>query len=52
VNEFPFCCHLASDEYEQLSSEVEAARICANKAWYCKTLGNDSLHLRVRVHPF
>ncbi|KAJ7042196.1 hypothetical protein C8F04DRAFT_1176369 [Mycena alexandri] len=42
VNEFPFCCHLVSDEYEQLSSEVfEAARICANKAF----------HLCVRMHP-
>src|ERR1700748_2175742 len=32
VDDFPFCCHLVSDEYEQLSSEaLEAARICANK---------------------
>jgi len=52
VDDFPFCAHLVSDEYEQLSSEaLEAARICANK--YCvKTSGKDSFHLRVRVHPF
>ena len=32
VDEFPYCVHLVSDEYEQLSSEaLEAARICANK---------------------
>ena len=52
VDEFPFCCHLVSDEYEQLSSEaLEAARICANK-YITKTSGKDSFHLRVRVHPF
>ena len=52
VDEFPFCCHLVSDEYEQLSSEaLEAARICANK-YVTKTAGKDSFHLRVRVHPF
>ena len=52
VDEFPFCCHLVSDEYEQLSSEaLEAARICANK-YVTKTSGKDSFHLRVRVHPF
>jgi len=52
VDDFPFCAHLVSDEYEQLSSEaLEAARICANK--YCvKSSGKDSFHLRVRVHPF
>ncbi|KEI39893.1 uncharacterized protein L969DRAFT_48182, partial [Mixia osmundae IAM 14324] len=52
VEDFPYCVHLVSDEYEQLSSEaLEAARICANK--YCtKTSGKDSFHLRVRVHPF
>ncbi|KAI0069773.1 ribosomal protein L10e [Panus rudis PR-1116 ss-1] len=43
VDEFPFCVHLVSDEYEQISSEaLEAARICTN----------NSFHLRVRVHPF
>jgi large subunit ribosomal protein L10e len=52
VDDFPFCCHLVSDEYEQLSSEaLEAARICANK-YVTKTAGKDSFHLRVRVHPF
>lgn len=52
VDEFPFCCHLVSDEYEQLSSEaLEAARICANK-YVTKTSGKDSFHMRVRVHPF
>jgi len=52
VEDFPFCCHLVSDEYEQLSSEaLEAARICANK-YVTKTSGKDSFHLRVRVHPF
>jgi Ribosomal protein L16p/L10e len=52
VDEFPFCCHLVSDEYEQLSSEaLEAARICANK-YVTKAAGKDSFHLRVRVHPF
>lgn len=52
VDDFPFCCHLVSDEYEQLSSEaLEAARICANK-YIVKTAGKDAFHLRVRVHPF
>ncbi|KAF8328199.1 60S ribosomal protein L10 [Cantharellus anzutake] len=52
VDDFPFCVHLVSFEYEQLSSEaLESARICANK--YCvKSAGKDSFHLRVRVHPF
>ncbi|KAL9701756.1 hypothetical protein quinque_005197 [Culex quinquefasciatus] len=32
VEDFPQCVHLASDEYEQLSSEtLEAARSCCNK---------------------
>ncbi|KAI9569173.1 ribosomal protein 10 large subunit [Boletus coccyginus] len=52
VDEFPFCYHLVSDGYEQLSSEaLEAARICANK-YVTKTSGKDSFHLRVLVHPF
>ncbi|KAG1747456.1 ribosomal protein L10e/L16 [Suillus lakei] len=52
VDEFPSCCHLVSDEYEQLSSAaLEAARICANK-YVIKTSGKDSFHMRVRVHPF
>jgi len=52
VDDFPYCVHLVSDEYEQLSSEaLEAARICANK-YVTKTAGKDSFHLRVRPHPF
>jgi large subunit ribosomal protein L10e len=52
VDDFPYCVHLVSDEYEQLSSEaLEAARICANK-YVTKTAGKDSFHLRIRVHPF
>lgn len=51
-DEFPFCAHLVSNEYEQLSSEaLEAARICANK-YIVKTAGKDAFHMRVRVHPF
>ena len=51
-DEFPFCAHLVSNEYEQLSSEaLEAARICANK-YVTKTSGKDSFHMRVRVHPY
>lgn len=52
VDDFPFCCHLVSDEYEQLSSEaLEAARICANK-YIVKTAGKEAFHMRIRVHPF
>merc|ERR1711959_790937 len=52
VDEFPFCVHLVSNEYEQISSEaLEAARICANK-YVVKNSGKDSFHLRVRAHPF
>lgn len=52
VEDFPFCAHLVSDEYEQISSEaLEAARICCNK-YIVKTSGKDSFHLRVRAHPF
>lgn len=52
VDDFPFCAHLVSDEYEQISSEaLEAARICCNK-YIVKTSGKDSFHLRVRAHPF
>ncbi|KAK0454118.1 ribosomal protein L10e/L16 [Desarmillaria tabescens] len=40
VDDFPFCCHLVSDEYEQLSSEaLEAARICANNIRPPRTSG-------------
>merc|ERR1712037_1092881 len=43
---------MVSDELEQLSSEaMEAARICANK-YLVKTIGKDSVHLRMRIHPF
>jgi len=52
VDDFPFCVHLVSDEYEQLSSEaLEAARICANK-YLVKFCGKESFHLRMRPHPF
>ena len=52
MNDFPFCCHLVSDEYEQVSSEaLEAARICANK-YIVKTSGKESFHMRIRAHPF
>ncbi len=52
VEDYPLCVHLVSNEYEQLSSEaLEAARICANK-YLVKTLGKDTYHLRVRIHPF
>ena len=52
VNEFPYCCHLVSNEYEQLSSEaLEAAHICANK-YIAKTSGKDSFHLRICVDLF
>ncbi|CED85443.1 60s ribosomal protein l10 [Phaffia rhodozyma] len=51
VDDFPFCCHLVSDEYEQVSSEaLEAARICANK-YIVKTSGKESFHMRIRPHP-
>ena len=52
VDDFPFCIHLVSDEYEQLSAEaLEAARICANK-YLVKHCGKDQFHLRIRPHPF
>ncbi|KAM9768896.1 large ribosomal subunit protein uL16-like [Dama dama] len=36
LDEFPFCGHMGSDEYEQLFSEaLEASRICANKYKKC-----------------
>uniref|UniRef100_A0A2K6S9K8 Uncharacterized protein n=1 Tax=Saimiri boliviensis boliviensis TaxID=39432 RepID=A0A2K6S9K8_SAIBB len=47
VDEFPFCGHMVSDDYEQLCSEaLEAARICANK-YMVKSCGKD-----VWLHPF
>merc|ERR1712088_796683 len=49
---FPRHVVMVSDELEQLSSEaMEAARICANK-YLVKTIGKDSFHLRMRIHPF
>merc|ERR1711974_419069 len=52
VNDFPFCCHLISNEKEQISSEaLEAARISCNK-YITTQSGKDSFHLRIRVHPF
>ncbi|GAM26850.1 hypothetical protein SAMD00019534_100250 [Acytostelium subglobosum LB1] len=51
-DEFPFCAHLISLEYEQLSSEaLEAGRISCNK-YISKVGGKDSFHMRVRVHPW
>lgn len=41
MDKFPFCGHVVSDEYEQLSSEaLEAAHICANK-YRVKSCGKD-----------
>jgi len=52
VDEFPFCAHLLSMEYEQISSEaLEASRISCNK-YISKMGGKDSFHMRVRVHPY
>jgi len=52
VDEFPYYCHLVSDEYEQLSSEaLDAARICAKK-YVMKTFKKNSFDLRVHVHHF
>ncbi|XP_053673641.1 60S ribosomal protein L10-like [Anopheles nili] len=52
VEDFPFCVHLVSDEYEQLSSEaLEAGRICCNK-YLVKYCSKDQFHIRMRLHPF
>merc|ERR1712025_1276430 len=51
VDDFPLCVHLVSNEYEQLSEALEAARICANK-FLVKNGRKESFHLRVRAHPF
>merc|ERR1711974_169589 len=52
VNDCPCCCHLISNEKEQISSEaLEAARISCNK-YITTQSGKDSFHLRIRVHPF
>ncbi|KAK1379379.1 hypothetical protein POM88_026123 [Heracleum sosnowskyi] len=52
VDEFPFFVHLISWEKENVSSEaLDAARIACNK-YMTKFAGQDTFHLRVRVHPF
>jgi len=52
VDDFPYCCHLLSDEKEQISSEaLEAARIACNK-YLVKYAGKDNFHMRIRAHPF
>jgi large subunit ribosomal protein L10e len=52
VDAFPACVHLLSLEKEQISSEsLEAARITTNKHMI-KTVGKDSFHIRVRLHPY
>lgn len=52
VEQFPFVCHLVSDEREQMSSNsLEAARIAANKC-LTKACGREGFHMRIRAHPF
>jgi large subunit ribosomal protein L10e len=52
VDTFPACVHLLSLEKEQISSEsLEAARITTNKHMI-KSVGKDSFHIRVRLHPY
>ena len=52
VDQFPFVCHLVSDEKEQVTScALEAARVSCNK-YLIKTAGKDSFHIRIRAHPF
>jgi len=52
VDEFPFCAHMVSMEKEQISSEsLEAARVACNK-YMVKNAGQESFHLRIRVHPW
>merc|ERR1711981_892712 len=49
---FPACVHLVSGEKEQITSEaLEAARIAANK-YMQVNCGNESFHIRIRVHPW
>jgi large subunit ribosomal protein L10e len=49
---FPLCIHLVSGELEQISAcALEAARVVVNKH-LTKTIGRDSFHLRIRVHPY
>jgi len=51
-DELPFCLHLVSKEYEQISSEaLEAARIAANKI-LTKVSKKEGFHIRTRLHPF
>merc|ERR1712160_119229 len=52
VDMFPFVAHLACDEKQQISSEaLEACRVAVNKH-LTKTIGKDSYHIRIRVHPY
>merc|ERR1712137_76587 len=52
IDSFPNCIHLCSLEKEQISSEaLEASRIACNK-YIVKMAGKDSLHMRIRVHPY
>merc|ERR1712166_52691 len=52
VDDFPYCCHLLSNEKEQISSEaLEAARISCNK-YMVKYAGKDNFHMRIRAHPY
>jgi len=50
--ELPFCVHLVSKEYEQISSEaMEAARVASNKV--LNTVSKkEGFHIRTRIHPF
>lgn len=51
-DELPYCVHLVSKEYEQISSEaMEAARIAANKV-LVKVSKKEGYHIRTRTHPF
>jgi len=52
VDAFPYCCHLVSNEREQISSEaLEASRIACNKN-LATVLGKENFHMRIRAHPF
>jgi large subunit ribosomal protein L10e len=52
VDNFPFVCHLVSDEKQQISAcALEAARIACNK-YLTKNTGKEGYHIRIRLHPF
>ena len=52
VDQFPFVCHLVSDEKEQLTAcALEAARVACNK-YLVKNTGKEGYHIRTRCHPF